>query len=284
VVLVAEPEGLRLAGTAPFDVQDAEPSARAGFALGTEPSSLVDWMPADAVAEAVVFGMRQTLEDVEAMLPATAEGEEIVGILSGIRALAAFGLGIDLDADVLPLLDREVGVAISGLDDGMPRGQLLLRPSDPEAASGMLERLAEQLEASGATREATTVDGLEAVEITLLSLPDTLDLAYAFVDGVVVMGLTAEDVAAAIDARESGDTLGADEAYRSTFEIAGERAGTEAWADVTAFVELLGAAADLPDDARDILQQIGSFGMTIFSRDDQIEFHAVLTVESRETD
>jgi hypothetical protein len=228
--------------------------------------------------------MRQTLEDVEAMLPATAEGEEIVGILSGIRALAAFGLGIDLDADVLPLLDREVGVAISGLDDGMPRGQLLLRPSDPEAASGMLERLAEQLEASGATREATTVDGLEAVEITLLSLPDTLDLAYAFVDGVVVMGLTAEDVAAAIDARESGDTLGADEAYRSTFEIAGERAGTEAWADVTAFVELLGAAADLPDDARDILQQIGSFGMTIFSRDDQIEFHAVLTVESRETD
>ena len=43
-------------------------------------------------------------------------------------------------------------------------------------------------------------------------------------------------------------------------------------------------AAELPDDARDILQQIGSFGMTAFSRDDQIEFHAVLTVESRETD
>ena len=33
-------------------------SAAAGFALGGEPSSLVDWMPADTVAEAVVFGLR----------------------------------------------------------------------------------------------------------------------------------------------------------------------------------------------------------------------------------
>jgi hypothetical protein len=284
VVLVAESEGLRLSGTAPFDVDGAEPSARAGFALGTEPSSLVDWMPADAIAEAVVFGMRQTLEDAEAMLPATPEGEEVVGILSGIRALAAFGLGIDLDADVLPLLDREVGVAVTGIDGDMPRGQLLLRPSSPEAAPDMLDRLAEQLEGAGATRETTTVDGLDEVEITLLSLPDTVDLAYALVDGIVIIGFSADDVAAAIDAHESGETLGADETYRSTFEIAGERAGTEAWADVTALVELLGAAAELPDDARDILHQIGSFGLTTFSRDDQIEFHAVLTVESRETD
>jgi hypothetical protein len=82
VVLVAEGEGLRLSGTAPFDVDEAVPSARAGFALGTEPSSLVDWMPADTVGEAVVFGLRQTLEDVEAMLGAAPEGEEIAGFLS----------------------------------------------------------------------------------------------------------------------------------------------------------------------------------------------------------
>ena len=283
-VLVAESEGLHLSGTAPFAAADAAPSARARFALGTEPSSLVDWMPAGTVAEAVVFGLRQTLGDAENVLPATPEGEEVVGLLQSIRALAAFGLGINLDTDVLPLLDREVGVSITGLEGDLPSGQLLLRPSDPEGATGLLDTLATKLEDAGATRAATTLDGFEDIEVTLLSLPDTVDLAWAVVDGIVIIGFTPGDVAAAISAHESGETLGADEAYRSTFEVAGERAGTEAYLDVPAIVELLGSDAELPDDARDILLQIGSFAMTAASHDDHIEFHAVLTVEDPETD
>ena len=35
----------------------------------------------------------------------------------------------------------------------------------------------------------------------------------------------------------------------------------------------------LPSDARDILGQIGAFAFTAPSRPDQIEFHAVLTIE-----
>jgi hypothetical protein len=284
LVLVAEPDGVRLAGTAPFDADGAEPSARAGFALGTEPSSLVDWMPADAAGEVIVFGARQTLEDVEAMLGGIEQGEEVAGVLSSVRALLAFGLGINLDSDILPLLDREVGVALTGFDGELPSGQLLLRPSDPDAAPAMLDRLADGLVAAGATRESISVDGLDEVEITLLGLPDTVDVAYAVVDEIVILGFSADDVAAAISAHESGEALGAQQTYASTFDLLGERAGTEAYADVTALVELLGAAAELPDDARDILQQVGSFGMTVFSRDDQIEFHAVLTVEDRQTD
>ena len=64
-----------------------------------------------------------------------------------------------------------------------------------------------------------------------------------------------------------------------TFEVAGERAGTEAFVDIGAVVGLLGLVVDLPDDARDILSQIGTFGFTAPSRADQIEFHAVLTVD-----
>ena len=282
--LVAEREGLRLSGTAPFDVDEAAPSDRARFALGSEASSLVDWMPADTVAEAVVFGLQQTLADAEAMLPAVPDGEDAVGLLQSIRALAAFGLGINLDEEVLPLLDREVGVAISGLEGDLPNGQLLLRPSDADGAAGMLDSLATKLEAAGATRESTSIDGVAGVDVTLLSLPDTVDVAWAVVDGIVIIGFTPEDVAAAIRAHESGETLGAHERYETTFDIAGERAGTEAYADVPAFVELLEADAELPADARDILQQIGSFGLTAASHDDHIEFHAVLTVEDRPTD
>lgn len=281
VVLVAEPAGLRLSGTAPFDVEVAAPSDRAGFALGTEPSGLVDWMPEETVAEAVVFGLRQTLEDAESMLGATPEGEEVAGFLSTARALAAFGLGINLDTDVLPLLDREVAVALTGFDGGLPSGQLLLRPSDGDAALDMLERLAERLEAAGATR---TVQEVEGIEITEIELPDTGAAAYAVVDGIVIIGLSTDDVVAAINAHESGMTLGSSDSYRGTFDLAGDRAGTEAYVDVTAFAELLGLDAGLPADARDILAQVGSLGLTVPSRDDRIEFHAVLTVDDRQPD
>ena len=276
-VLVAEQDGLRISATAPFDREEATPSAAAGFALGGEPSSLVDWMPSDTVAETVVFGLRQTLEGAEAAIGAAPEGEEIASALDTARALAALALGIDLDADLLPLLDREVAVAVAGIGaTGLPSGQILLRPSDPAAATDALDRLASALAGVGATQ---STESLDEVDVTILSMPDTGEVAYAEVDGIVIIGFGVEDVSAAIDAHASGDSLGASDRYTRTFEVAGTRAGTEAYVDVGAVVELLGDPAELPEDARDILLQVGTLGITAPSRNDQVEFHAVLTVD-----
>ena len=275
-VLVAEPEGLRISASAPFDRDEATPSDAAGFALGGEPSSLVDWMPPDTIAEAVVFGLGQTLEDAEAALGVAPEGEEITSSLDTVRALAAFALGVDLDADILPLLDREVAVAVRGIEDGLPSGQILLRPSDPAAATDALERVGSALSGVGATRTTETIG---EVEVTIIALPDTGEVAWAEVDGIVILGFGAADVGAAIEAHSSGDSLGASERYTTTFEVAGARAGTEAYVDVGAVVDLLGDPLELPDDARDILLQVGTLGITAPSRDHQIEFHAVLTVD-----
>jgi hypothetical protein len=279
--LVAERDGLRLSGSAPFDIAVAAESARDRFAMGTEPSSLVEWMPEDTVAEAVVFGLRQTLEDAETAIGSTGGGEDALGLLDTVRAIAAFGLGIDLDREVLPLLDREVGIALSDLDGALPRGQLLLRPDDAEAATAALELLAERLEAVGATTRTESRDG---VDVTILTLPDTGDVAYAIVDGIVILGFSADDVMAAVSAHASGASLAATDAYAQTFEVAGQRAGTEAFVDIGRLWELRvldDAAADLPSDARDILGALGTFGVTVPSRDDQIEFHAVMTVPDR---
>jgi hypothetical protein len=229
------------------------------------------------VAELVVFGLRQTLEDAEAALGATPEGEEITSTLDTFRALAAFGLGVDLDADILPLLDREVGIAISALEGSLPSGQILLRPEDPEAAADALERLVDGL--SSALGAESTVEVISGVDVTVVDVPDIGQVAYAVTEGIVILGFGAADVQAAIDAHGSGEALGATEAYRRTFDLAGERAGNEAFADVGAIVELLGLDADLPADARDILSQVGTFGFTAPSRDDEIEFHAVLTID-----
>jgi hypothetical protein len=274
--LVAERDGLRLSGSAPFDLGGAAPSSRDGFALGSEPSSLVEWMPEETLAEAVVFGLRRTLEDAEAALGASGAGGDVTSALDTIRAVAAFGLGIDLDADVLPLLDREVGIAISGLGGELPSGQLLLRPDDAAAAADAIGRIADRLAGLGADRRSADHDG---VEVTTLSLPEFGDVAYAITDGIVILGLSAEDVAAALDAHGTGASVAHAPAYERAFEVAGARAGTEAFVDVGAASDFIGDTLTLSTDARDILGQIGAFGLTLPSHDDQIEFHAVLTVD-----
>jgi hypothetical protein len=281
-VLVAEAEGLRLSGSAPFDAENAAPAARAGFAMSREPSSLVEWMPRTTVAEIVIFGLRQTLEDAEAAAAATPEGQELASALDTFRAIAAFGLGIDLDADILPLFDREVAIALMGFDGDLPSGLLFMRPDDPTAAADALARVAQRLTAIGAMVRQEELDGATA---TVVTIPETGEVAYLVTDGgIVIFGFDTADLAAAIEAHDRGASLATSEAYRRTFEIAGSRAGNEAWVDVRALVEALDADAELDADTRDILGQIGTFGFTAPSRDEQIEFHAVLTVEETRPD
>jgi hypothetical protein len=274
--LIAERDGIRLSGSAPFETEAAAESSVAGFGLGGEPSSLIDWMPDDTMAELVVFGLRQTLEDAEAAAASAPEGEQVTSALDTIRALASFGFGIDIDADLLPLLDREVGIAVSGVEESQPHGQILLRPEDPEAGAAALARIADRLVATGTATERTEESA--GTEITVLSVPQIGEIAYGLGDGIIIIGLGVDDVAAAIQAHADGQSLAVNDRYLQTFEVAGERAGTEVYVDVGALVDLFGAGFELPDDARDILAQIGSFGFTAPSRTDRIEFHAVLTV------
>ena len=275
--LIAEPDGIRLSGSAPFEIEDdAEPSA-GGFGLGGEPSSLVDWMPDDTIAELVVFGLRQTLEDAEEAAASAPEGEQVTSALDTVRALASFGFGIDIDADLLPLLDREVGIAMSGIEGSLPHGQILLRPEDPVAAAAALARVVDRLVATGTATERTEEGA--GTEITVLSVPEVGEIAYALGDGIIIIGLGVDDVTAALQAHADGQTLAVNDQYVQTWEVAGERAGTEVFVDIGPVVELFGTGLELPDDARDILAQIGSFGFTAPSRTDRIEFHAVLTVD-----
>jgi hypothetical protein len=272
-VLVAERDGLRLSGNAPLTTAVGSPAAVPAPSEGT----LTGWMPERTLAEITVFGLRDALEGALTVADEVPEGEEVTSALDTIRALAAFALGVDLDEDVLPLLEGETALAFGGIGPtATPSGQLLLRPPDPAAATDTLRGVADRIGASGGT---TSTETLEGIEITSVSVPDTIDAAYGVVDGVIVIGLGAADVAAVAEARASGITLEGTSAYQEAFEVAGTRAGTEAWVDVGAIGSLLGLVVELPDDARDILSGLGSFALTVPSRPDEIEFHAVLTVE-----
>jgi hypothetical protein len=168
-------------------------------------------------------------------------------------------------------------MSIGGIDGFMPSSaQLLLRPPDAGAVEEMLANLSGRLAAIGAEVTTETVEG---VEITTLDLPDTVTASYAVSDGVVIIGLSPDDVRAALEANASGATLGSSDAYARAFAAAGAHAGAEIFIDVAALAGPAAEALALPDDARDILSGIGTLAVTLPSRDDQIEFHAVLTVD-----
>jgi hypothetical protein len=269
-VLVAETDGLKLSGSAPL-------TAGSGADAAAESGTLSGWMPERTLAEITVFGLRGALEEGLAVAGNVPEGEQVTSALDTLRALAAFALGVDLDADVLPFLDGETALALGGIGaDGMITGQLLLAPSDPDAAVGVLGRIADRIGSSGGS---SSTERLEGIDVTTISIPDTGEVAFGLVDGIVVIGLSGADVVTVAEVRSTGLTLDATSVYQQAFEVAGARAGTEVFLDVGTAGGLLSLLIELPDDARDILSGLGAFALTIPTEPDQIEFRAVLTVE-----
>jgi hypothetical protein len=277
LALLVEPDGLRLEGSAPFDADAASDHAKSAFALSSEPSSLAEWMPADTQAEAVIFGLSQSLLAAEEELGAAEGGDEVAAAITQLRAIAALGLGINVDQDLLPLLDRETAVAISGLEGMVPRGQLLLRPADVEVASQAIERMRAALEERGASSDHQEVDGQQVTSITV---PELGRVSYAIHDGVIILALAPDEVVAAIAARTSGESLAVEERFTSAWELAGARGGNEVWLDAAALIDTAGDELGVTGEARDILLQAGALAMTAPARPDESrsDFHVVLTV------
>jgi hypothetical protein len=203
-------------------------------------------------------------------------GAEAADALNQLRALAAVGLGINLDRDLLPLFDREAALALRGVQASGPRGQLLLRPSDARAAQMALDRMRDGLAERGSSVATRSVRG---VTITSISIPQVARLAYAMVDGVVVVGLDRDDVTASVEAHLDGATLAAHERYAASFEVAGARAGNELWVDLPGLMDASAEIFDPGSEFRDILHQIGELAAAGSASADHLEIRSVLTVK-----
>jgi uncharacterized protein DUF3352 len=274
LALVVESNGLRLTGSAPFDAGAASAGARAAFALASEPSSLAEWMPDDTQAELVVFGVAQSLVAAEEQLGSDPATSAVADALNQVRALAALGLGINVDDDLLPLFNREAAVAVGHLADARPSVQLLLRPADAAGAQASLDRMRDGLRGRGSTIRERTVDG---VTITTVPIPSLGEVSYAMREGVIVAALDPADVAAALTAAADGQTLAATARYRSSWELAGVHGGNELWVDVARVVEAAGDQLGVTGDVRAILLEIDALAMTAPAHDALSEFHVVLT-------
>ena len=139
--LLAEPDGLRLDAVAPFDSTAASAEERADFAAGSEPSTLAEWLPADTHAMAAVFDVQRAAQAVEDRLATQPDAQGIIDTLNQLRALAAFGLGIDLDTDLLALFNSGSGSWRVGSDDRCAARPAAAAPIGRAAATATLERV-----------------------------------------------------------------------------------------------------------------------------------------------
>lgn len=274
MALVAEDAGLRLVAQLPVDPDSIGAAIRDALAAGAETPQLPASMPGDTEVSLTLFNLRAALERTESELQSQAP--DVAGTVDQLRALAGFGLGIDIDKDLLPLLDGEVGVAASGIADGAPTGALLLRPTDPTAAAAALDRVVSALESRGSSADRTDAAG---VEIVTIAIPQVGAISWAVDDDLVVLGLTPDQIAMVLDARAAGTTLAATDVFSATF-AASTRGGTELFVNLAPFIPLIidqGGSA-LPAETRDILEHISSFGLTTPAQPNRLEFHATLTI------
>ena len=276
LALTAEPDGLHLDGEVPFASGEASEALRAVFGLGTQTGSLAAWMPRTTSAEVGIFGLQQSLVDLEGAIGGNSFLAPALDLLNQLRLIAGVGLGIGVDRDLLPLFDGEAAVALLELDPVAPHGVLLLRPSDPVTAQAALDRMRDALVERGSSTSTMRAAG---VTITSLAVPQVGRLSYALLDGVILAGLDPADLAAALEAHRSGATLATDPRYAPTFEIAGAHAGNEVWADIPDLLDAASGIFDPGDELRDILHQIGELAMSVSTVGDQLEIHAVLTVK-----
>lgn len=271
--LVAAPEGLVLRGRADI-AADGEGASPAGAA--DEAATLAGWMPADTQVAVAAFDAAELLFAAEALLADVPAAEGLTGTIGSARLLFSFGLGLDLNEVMSELMSGEGGLALQGLDTDAPTGQLLLRPTDPDAGAALLDDVAERLAATGASVE---VEQLEGGELVTVDLADLGSLAYAVLDEVIIIGLGAEGVEAAISAHETGNSLLATDEYTAAYALAGTRGGNEVIVDPAVLLALAGIGGELSPDVRDILAHLGAVAITLPDRGDHLEFHVVLTVD-----
>ncbi len=276
LALSADADGLHLDGSAPFAAGAASAAMRGAFALGSERASLTDWMPRNTHVELVAFRLEQSLADLEAVMGNAPAFAEVLGALDQLRAIAALGLGINVDRDLLSLLDGESALALTDLDLSAAHLLLLLHPNAAAAAQRSLDFMRDALEERGST---VTTSVSAQVTITSVSVPQIGRVAYAIADGVVLLAPDPSDIAAALEAHRSGTALVDEESYGAPFELTPTHAGNEIWAAIPGLTDAAAAIFDPGSELRDILHQIGELAVSASASGDHLEIHGVLTVK-----
>lgn len=193
--------------------------ARAGAALGRG----ADYAPADTVVylEArldLPGAQRQNLRSILERFPGADADAVLTDALAATLddALASGGAPFDYSNDIAPWFDGSVAMALldypmnaDPMNVAMPSMLALFGVRDPVAATAFADEVRASMESAPFTssdHDGITIWSLDVEAVTMGSM-GAAGFAYAVTDDQLILGSGADEVAQALDAEVSGDTL-----------------------------------------------------------------------------
>lgn len=215
--------------------------ARGGAALGRA----AEYVPADAVmyVEArldLPGAQRENLRAILERFPSADADAVLTEALAETLddALASGGAPFDYSTDIAPWFDGAVAMALldypmttDPMNVEMPSMLALFGVRDPAAAGSLADKVRGELEAQGATftsseHDGTTIWALD-VDPEMMGMMSPAGFAYAATSDQLILGTSQADVAKALDAETSGDTLaGRSDVSQLLGSLPEERVGT----------------------------------------------------------
>jgi hypothetical protein len=258
----AEDGGLRIQGTG----KTTQPT-------DTFEAALPDELPAGALA---YVGFNNLARGVREGLKAAGESNQQFDQQLGQAELA---LGLSIERDLLPLLEREGAIAVypAASGSGFPGIQLVLEVDDEEAATGTIDKLlarAAQFSSDVPAPQAIDVGGVEAKAVEYQGQT----IIYAGFDGKLVITSARETIEAL---QGSGEKLADDETFsnaRKSAEVPAETTGIF-YVNLNSAFDLVESQEQQPPQVQENVEPLDSFLLYSTAGDDRVTVSGFLAIE-----
>jgi hypothetical protein len=279
--ITAKSDGL--AGDLEFKIDSSKLNAanRAALTVSSGRNRMLDWVPARAYGLFAATGLKQSLQQVvDQSLASNPDAKQSLD-----------QLGLTGPDGAIAHLTGDLALEVSPGSAAAPGGTLLLGTDSAGSMQSFLDKFGSNLVNSGAVPDLKVqTQNYKGTTITSLTAPTLTDQGYAPAyavtgTGVVIIGSSAEQVQAAMDANQAGPALPSAAKYKTAISRGDQDAGTVLYVDISEAARTVRGALSgdqLTSYDRDVapnLQPLSGFILTSKNQSDRISEKLFLLIQ-----
>ena len=278
--LVAQSNGLSVNAVEDFDPSQLAPDQRSQIAQAGHVNGSLAFMPRTAYLAGMLTGLEQALQ--------------------GVLSTAAVGFGIDIGSilqqfgitgpgGIVDHLSGDGGIELTpDSSPAIPGGAIVIGTDSDAAAQRFVDTLVQTLCSDECTPSISTQDDGGATISTLTFPSDSLSAyepSWTVYKGWIIIGSSAQQVKAAVDADRNGATLATNPDYAAVMSQVGASNTGSMFIDVQPMLSVIRAALS-PDDRssfdRDVapnLKPFKAFGLATHNASDHVSINVFTLIQ-----